>query len=185
MKHGDGGGGAVPGATRAHTAGGGAPRGHAGGGGRQDWAGASRARTAEAGRREGTQAGKGGPAGSARVRTAGRGTARAHRQVGFCAGSAAVSQGGPRGTQTGNGGGGSKPEGSPGVVEAVRVRESDIAAGGGRLRVAALHVEDGLRYPGFRGDGESSHTARGAGEGRGVDADGAEGGGDHGGDEGR
>ena len=48
-----------PGSTRAHTAGGGAPRGHAGRGGRQDWAGASRARTAEAGRREGTQAGKG------------------------------------------------------------------------------------------------------------------------------
>ena len=76
-------------------------------------------------------------------------------------------------------------EGPPGVVEAVRVCESDVAAGGGGLCVATLHVEYGLGYAGLGGDGEAAHAARGAGERRGGDSNGAEGGDDHRRDEGR
>ena len=93
-------------------------------------------------------------------------------------------QGRSKGTQTwgkkggsgvGGGGGASEAEGAPGVVEAIWVREADVAAGGRRLRVAALHVEDGLGKAGFGSDGEPAHAAGGAGEGQGVYADGAEG----------
>ncbi len=72
-------------------------------------------------------------------------------------------------------------EGTPGVVEAVGVREADVAAGGHALGVAALHLHDRLRNAGFGGDGEAAHAAGDAGKGGRINPDSAERGGDHGG----
>ena len=64
-------------------------------------------------------------------------------------------------------------EGAPGVVEAVGIREADVAAGGRALGVAALYPHDGLRDASFGGDGEAAHAAGDASKGGGVDPNGA------------
>ncbi len=76
----------------------------------------------------------------------------------------------------------SEAEGTPSIVEAVRVGQANVAAGRAVLCVPRLHPEDVLRDTGLGGDGEPAHAAAEAGERGGVDPDHAEGRDDHGGD---
>ena len=59
---------------------------------------------------------------------------------------------------------GSEAESAPGVVQAVRVGEADVAAGCTVLGVAGLHPEDALWYASLGSDGEAPHAAADAGE---------------------
>ena len=52
-----------------------------------------------------------------------------------------------------------EPEGTPRVVEAVRVSEADIVQGSAVLGVAGLHPEDVLWDPALDGDGKAAHAA--------------------------
>ena len=84
---------------------------------------------------------------------------------------------------TGPGRAGSKAEGPPGVVKAVRVCKADVAAGRHGLSMAALHPHDRLGNSGLTRDCEATHAAGGPSEGLGVDPNGLKCRGDHGGDE--
>ena len=65
----------------------------------------------------------------------------------------------------------SEVEGPPGVVELVRVLETDVAAGSAVLGVSGLAPENVLRDPGLDGDGQATHAAADSGETSGVHAD--------------
>ena len=83
----------------------------------------------------------------------------------------------PRGGGGGGVGEGLETEGSPCVVEAVRVGEADVAARRAILGVSRLHPHDGFGDAGLgtSSDGEAARAARGAGKGGGVDANVSEG----------
>ena len=62
-------------------------------------------------------------------------------------------------------------EGPPGVVELVRVLETDVAAGSAVLGVSGLAPENVLRDPSLDGDGQATHAAADSGETSGVHTD--------------
>ena len=78
----------------------------------------------------------------------------------------------PRGGGGGGWGEGLETEGSPCVVEAVRVGEADVATRRAILGVSRLHPHDGFGDAGLgtSSDGEAAHAAGGPGEGGSVDA---------------
>ncbi len=80
--------------------------------------------------------------------------------------------------------GSSQAEGSPGVVEAVRVGKANVAAGSHGLRVTALHPHDGLGNASRSGNREAAHAAGDPGESRGMDSNSAQRCSYHGGDQG-
>jgi hypothetical protein len=63
---------------------------------------------------------------------------------------------------------GLEAEGTPGVVETVRVGEPHVAAGGAVLGVDGLHPEDVFGDTNLSINGEAPHAAADAGEGRAV-----------------
>ncbi len=69
----------------------------------------------------------------------------------------------------------SKVECSPGVIEAVWVRQADVVPGSVVLCMATLHPQDGFGDSRFSVYGESSHAAGCTGEGFGVYTNGLEG----------
>ncbi len=62
-------------------------------------------------------------------------------------------------------------EGPPGVVELVRVLETDVAAGSAVLGVSGLAPENVFGDPSLDGDGQATHAAADSGESNGVQAD--------------
>jgi hypothetical protein len=56
---------------------------------------------------------------------------------------------------------GLEAEGTPGVVQAIRVCEADVAACGAVLGVTRLHPEDVRRYAGLSGNSEAAHASAG------------------------